>query len=111
MDRAQCTPRLLRCAVAAGDASGPLRCWRLLPTAVFAREKSGGERAVRNDADLRVRAERHQLPLELTTMDQVVVRLKRLESRPAVALARREGSRQTPGGVVRRADVVDLALR
>src|SRR5262249_28350509 len=81
-----------------------------LARAVLAGEKAARQRRVGDDADLLLATEGLELALVLVAHDEVVLRLDRLVADEAALVARPERAGETPGDVVRRADVTHLAL-
>src|SRR5207244_8354759 len=78
--------------------------------AIFACEKSGREREIRDHAEVLAHGQVLQLALESVAIVQVVQRLQRLVARESMRRAHLEHLRQTRGRIVRSADRLDFAL-
>ena len=92
--------------VPAADLAGALRV--LLPSPVFAGEQAAGEWAPDEHAEPLVNCRGHELVLGLTCLQRVVDLLTD-KALVAAAGAYPEGLQELPAGVVRAADVADLA--
>ena len=80
----------------------------LLAAAEFAAEQPAGDRAPHQDAEALGDRKRHQLVLGLAGLERVVDLLAD-EAREAHAVGHRERLHDVPAGVIRAADVADLA--